>query len=320
MKETKQFNAIIIRSSKRVFDCKNLATGEIIQATAMAALFKDGHIVVGDEVVIEGSEDLSIVEVVARKSEIFRMNIREGKKKIIASNCDVLVIISSVAKPSYKRGLVDRYLVRAAQWNIPALVIFNKIDVMKKGKYDIQFEEQRLSSLKVKCFEISAKYPDVKPMYIKHGIEDLKHELLGKKAIFLGQSGVGKSRLITTLTDSSVQLKSAKIGVSGKGVHTTTWCELIDKGSFSLIDSPGIRSLSLNDLLIEELIQYLPDVEEIAVKCKFNNCEHHEKAKGCAFYSDEMKNSKLYDQVLSRLESYLKIYQEVSAIPSWKKK
>ena len=73
-----------------------------------------------------------IFEVMPRSSEIWRQIKRENKKKVTASNIDLLVVVSSASKPKYKRGLVDRFLMRSAQWEIPAIHVFNKMDGYKK--------------------------------------------------------------------------------------------------------------------------------------------------------------------------------------------
>ena len=60
-----------------------------------------------------------------------------------------------------------------------------------------------------------------------------------------------------------------------------TWAELVECGDFTLVDSPGVRSMSLTDISDEEeLLNYFPDIADGSVKCKFRNCEHGETSKG----------------------------------------
>jgi len=87
----------------------------------------------------------------------------------------------------------------------------------------------------------------------------------------------------------------------------------------SLIDSPGIRSFGVEDLLEEDLISYFPDIEALAVQCKFNNCEHLENSKGCSFQSLYLQNDRDAQLVLSRLESFTRMKEELSATPSYLK-
>jgi ribosome biogenesis GTPase len=316
--------ARIFRSSKRHFDCQREDNKEVVPATALATLLKEDHIVVGDWVQLspppQGGQEWKIESVEPRKNAIFRNLPREQKKKVIASNVDVMLVVVSAGRPAFKRGLVDRYLARSDYWDVPAFLIFNKMDLYDEAEFDIKFEADRLKWLDVKCFEVSAENPDYKPHYLENGFLDLKKDLQGKTAILLGHSGVGKSRLITSLSGGKVELLSGKLGKVGKGAHTTTWAELIDADDFTLIDSPGIRSMSLSDLTKEELLYCFSDINEWAAKCKFmSSCTHEENSKGCFFQS--LDNSKREDQlILSRLDSYKRVLEEVSNIPDWLKK
>lgn len=312
--------ARILRSSKRHFDCQRQDTNQLIPATALATLLKEDHLVVGDWVELtEESGEYKIIKTQERVNAIFRNLPREQKKKVIASNVDVMMVVVSAGKPSYKRGLVDRYLARADYWNIPAYVIFNKMDLYEEEEFDIRFEAERLKWLNVKCFEVSAELSSYRPKYLQDGFDELLTNLQDKTAILLGHSGVGKSRLITTLSRGKIQLLSGELGRVGKGAHTTTWAELIIGEDFSLIDSPGIRSMSLSDLTKQDLLYCFSDVNEWTTRCQFSsNCTHEENSKGCFF--QKLDNTKREDQlILSRLESYKRILEEVSNIPDWLK-
>src|SRR5665647_3207241 len=158
------------------------------------------------------------------------------------------------------------------------------MDLYQEDDFDINFEMERLKWLNVECFEVSALEPSCRPKYLAQGFSELQTKIKDKTAILLGHSGVGKSHLITSLTEGKTKLLSGKLGSEGKGAHTTTWAELIDAENFTLIDSPGIRSMSLSDLTLEELLQCFPDVGEWATKCQFSsNCQHEENSKGCFF-------------------------------------
>ncbi|MCF8058770.1 MAG: ribosome small subunit-dependent GTPase A [Bacteriovoracaceae bacterium] len=313
-------NAQVVRSSQRQFSCK-LNSGEMIDATAKGNLLKGDSIVVGDKVevsFIEGSKEYQIDKVCERESEIFRVSVREQKKKITAANCNLLVILSSVSKPAFKQGIVDRFLVRACQWGIRPIVIFNKCDQLED--LDLDFESKRLGPLGVESYEISAlEAENYKPRFLKNGWLELQEILKGRTAIFLGQSGVGKSRTISALSGGTVDLRTHKVGKVGKGSHTTTWSELIQLPLFDLIDSPGIRSFSLEDINPDDLLALFPDLEEVAVHCKFNNCQHLENSKGCAFHKNDWDDAKRR-RIFSRLESFTRIVEEVSQTPIWSKK
>jgi ribosome biogenesis GTPase / thiamine phosphate phosphatase len=315
--------ARIFRSAKRHFDCQRSDTKEMVTATAMAMQLKEDHVVVGDWVEISpapsGGAEWKIEKVINRQNSIFRNLPREQKKKVIASNVDILLVVVSAGKPAYKRGLVDRYLVRSDYWNVPAFLVFNKMDLHDPAEFDLNFEADRLQWLNVECFEVSAHDGHYTPQYLDQGFEQLSQKLKNKTAVLVGHSGVGKSRLITELSDGKIQLLSGEIGKVGKGSHTTTWAELVAAEDFALIDSPGIRSMSLADLTQEELIQSFSDIQQFATKCKFSSCNHDENNKGCFFQALD-KNKRENQLILSRLDSYKRILEEVSDIPDWQKK
>ena len=274
---------------------------------------------VGDrvEIVMAQEGTWHIENVAPRNSIIFRNLPRTHEQKVIAANVDAVLIIVSAGLPTYKRGLVDRYLVRAQQWGLPALVVFNKMDLYEKD-FDMDFEVARLEKIGVICFEVCAQEPNRIPQYMSNGMNELHAKLKGNTAILLGQSGVGKSRLIKELSGGAADLLSNELGKVGKGQHTTTWAELVDCRDFTLVDSPGVRSMSLSDLTEEELLTCFPDVAEHATKCKFSNCTHAEGVKGCWFNAlkAEDQSSRL---VLSRLDSFKRILAEVKDIPDWEK-
>lgn len=321
---SEKVKAKVIRSSKRQFLCR-LSSGERVDATAKGKLLKDDTIVVGDNVTlskIAETGEFQIDEVTPRESEIFRISVREQKKKVTAANCDLLVILSSVSRPSYKQGIVDRFLVRACQWQVKPIVVFNKCDQLdsEEEKVDLKFETERLKLLGVEVYEISAvMMENYRPQNLDLGWGEFQNALEGRTALFLGQSGVGKSKTISSLSGGKVDLRTHEVGKVGKGSHTTTWSELINLPTFDLIDSPGIRSFSLNDINPDEILPLFPDLEEISVQCKFNNCKHEESSKGCAFYQNDWPASQKAC-IYSRLSSYKRIVEEISATPKWSKK
>lgn len=319
--------AKIIRSARREFSCVELTQeGEIVQPThsfearAIGMLLKLGDLVVGDTVEVELNEnEYSITKLLPRKNTISRTLQRDSKNKILASNVNFLILVFSMEKPEFKRGLLDRYLLRSVQWNIPAIVILNKSDLYnaenKSAQIDWEFEYLRVKNLCQGFFCLSAISPELKsPLPFAQNLLDLEKFIAGNTVIFMGQSGVGKSKLIQSLGHGEIQTKSLALGVVGKGVHTTSWTELHILKKLQLIDSPGIRSLSLNDMSKEDLIGYMPDLEQHVQKCQFHNCLHEENAKGCFF------SSKQIDEVTkSRFQSYLRFYSEIQAGKSWEK-
>lgn len=311
--------AKIFRSSKRVFDCKRNDTGEIVSATVLREVMKKNHPVVGDEILIsksEHSDDFEITEILERENEVFRKIVRTNKKKVIASNVDVILIVSSVSNPKYKPFLLDRYLARAVQWDIPAAIVLNKMD-QYEDDFELDFELEKFKALGVKVFMLNSENPNDERF--REDFLELQGLLNDKTAICLGQSGVGKSKLISALSDGKVELLSSRLAKKiHKGAHTTTWAEIVDCENFLMIDSPGIRSLSLQDISATELPELFPDLGEAFSSCKFTDCKHEDNSKGCFFHTLDEEN--LGDRImLNRIYSYLKLKEEIEAIPEWEK-
>ncbi len=309
--------AKILRSNRREFDCLILDTKEEVKAVCLREILKKDHLVVGDNVKIramESDDRYEIFELIERENEIFRRIVRVNKKKTIASNIDCILIVASVSKPDYKPFLIDRYITRSVQWDIPAIVLFNKMDQFE-DQFDISMEKKKFDMLGVNYFEISNE-PESE--YFQE-LDKLKTLLKGKTTICLGQSGVGKSRIISTLSSGTIELLSNKLakGIQ-KGAHTTTWAEMIDLGECYMIDSPGIRSMAVNDITPAELPQLFPDLIPYFNQCQFKDCSHEENIKGCFFNSLEMETDEeiiLYN----RLIAYIKMRDEVEKIPDWQR-
>ncbi|MCY4644833.1 MAG: ribosome small subunit-dependent GTPase A [Bacteriovoracales bacterium] len=312
--------ARVYKLKGREFICKRQDNGQMIEAFALGTLLKKMSIVVGDYVEIEEEKGTAkILRVKDRRNEIYRLSVREKKKKISVSNVDRLAIVFSVSGKAYKRGLLDRYLARAQQWLVPPIVIFNKMDQFS-GLFDLEFEIQRLEYCKVACFQVSSKGLPFSPLGSAFGFRELQEELAHKTVFFTGQSGVGKSTLVSSLSGGKVVLKSAPTGKMGKGIHTTTWSEIVESDNLTLIDSPGIRSFSLDDIREEELISLFPPLLAMARRCQFSNCTHRISSVNCSFYSKESYSSPLEQKIIqSYLDSFHRLLEDVKKIPSWQK-
>lgn len=311
---SERIKAKIFKSGKRIFTCKLESTGELVEATAMRELIKGKKsLVAGDNVYVGlgNTNQYEILESEERKNEIFRKLVRDKKKKVIASNVDVMLIVSSLSLPEYKSRLIDRYLIRAAQWDLPVIIVFNKKDEFK-DTFDLDYEMRKFDSLGVNTIMTNATD------FNDQAILALKETLIGKTAILLGQSGVGKSKIITAISNGDVQLRSEKLAKVGKGAHTTTWAEILDCGPFYMIDSPGIRTLAVSDLTKEELIACFPDLYKVFETCQFSDCTHENNAKGCGFH--QLDDNILDHQfLLERLHSYLRMRDEIESVPEWEK-
>ncbi len=236
-------------------------------------------VAVGDHVEFLLQDDGSgmINNVLDRRNYIVRKATKLSKQThVIASNIDLLCVVASLAFPRTSTGFIDRLLVTAEAYHIPACIIFNKADL-----YDDELMES-LSSLK--NLYGKAGYPVLVTSAMKgSGIEQLKKSIHGKTVLFSGHSGVGKSALLNAI-EPSLNLRMGEVSEwSEKGKHTTTFAEIfpLPASNAFLIDTPGIKEFGMVDIKPEELGHFFPEIRSLLHGCRFNTCTHtHEP--GCA--------------------------------------
>ena len=235
-------------------------------------------IAVGDIVEFETEENNegNITKIFPRKNYIIRKSINLSKQsQILASNLDQAVLIATLVSPRTSLGFIDRFLITAEAYRIPAKIIFNKCDLLNE---ELQKIQKQIISIYTKigyqCFEISSFNP--------LQINELKNLFKDKITLVAGHSGVGKSTFINAI-EPSLSLKTGDISAAhAKGMHTTTFAELhpLSFGG-GIIDSPGIKELGLVEMKKEEVGHYFPEIRGLMTDCKFNNCLHVNEPK-CA--------------------------------------
>jgi len=221
--------------------------------------------VVGDHVVFRLDERKAgiIVAIAPRKNSLYRMDDRQQQKNIAANIDQMLVVMAKEPEPSTL--LLDSYLVAAEVLGISPIIIFNKMDLM---------DEDFLNSYVAVYAKLG--YPLLKlSVVLQQGIEELESLLNHKTNIFVGQSGVGKSSIISALLPD-VELNIGQLhGATGLGKHTTTVSKLyhLPHGG-DLIDSPGIREFSLWEMDAMTLAKGFKEFSSFVEQCKFRNCSH----------------------------------------------
>ena len=265
-------------------------------------------IAVGDKVEFELQHDETskdgvtgiISGVEARKNYIIRKASNLSKEsQIIAANIDHAFIVVTVNYPVTLPGFIDRYLISAMAYRIPASLVFNKIDLYNDKDYEkLEDYLNTYESIGYKCFQVSAEK--------NFNIDLLRDELKDKISLFSGLSGVGKSSILNRL-DPTLELKTGIISDHHQqGKHTTTFAEMFEmKDGGYLIDTPGIRGFGVIDMEKTEISHYFPEMFGLLGQCRFFNCTHvHEP--GCAVKSAYEKG----EIPATRYESYLSLIGE----------
>jgi ribosome biogenesis GTPase / thiamine phosphate phosphatase len=235
-------------------------------------------IAVGDivDIELEDNDEANIIKIHPRKNYIIRKSINLSKQsQILASNLDQAVLIATLVSPRTSLGFMDRFLITAEAYRIPAKIIFNKCDLLNEELLEIQKQTIAIyTKVGYECFEVSS--------YDLKQIEALRNLFKDKTTLIAGHSGVGKSTFINAL-QPGLDLKTGEISSAhAKGMHTTTFAELhsLDFGG-NIIDSPGIKELGLVEMKKEEVGHYFPEIRDRMNDCKFNNCLHVNEPK-CA--------------------------------------
>jgi ribosome biogenesis GTPase len=233
---------------------------------------------VGDWVQVEvpPGEPGFIVEIEPRRNYIIRKSVKKtDHAHLLAANIDRAALVVTLAMPRTSVGFIDRFLVSAEAFRIPAILIFNKLDLLNQAGKDFQRDLMDLyASLGYTCFEISAAQ--------SIGMEPLAAHLSEGTTVLSGHSGAGKSTIINHLLPD-VQQRTQKVSsYANKGVHTTTFAEMFPFGEDAfIIDTPGIKELGLVDMENWEISHYFPEMRAYLGECRFNNCIHLNEP-GCA--------------------------------------
>jgi len=178
-------------------------------------------VAVGDRVTVEPEPDQEtgiITELEPRKNYIIRKSVNLSKQaQIIAANLDQAFLIVTLASPRTSLGFIDRFLVTAEAYDIPAKLIFNKLDLFSAEGLEILSQYQSIyEQAGYPCYSVSALKST--------NLDQLRELLKDKVTLVSGHSGVGKSTLINALLPG-YELKTGDISDwSDKGKHTTNVC------------------------------------------------------------------------------------------------
>ena len=267
-----------------------LAVGDHVEFTAAAETI--------------GNEQVgAITDLHHRKNYIVRRSVNlSHHKQVIAANLDQALLLVTLARPRTSYGFIDRFLVTAEIYRVPAIVVFNKIDDYSEEELDMLAEYDDTYQ--------QAGYRTVITSAVKNiGIDTIRTMIAGKVTLISGHSGVGKSTLINAI-QPDLDIWTYEISAaSDKGQHTTTNAEMyelraVDGSSLLvagndrptarnqqpatsnqhptfLIDTPGIKGFGLVDMDANQIVDQFPEMFRLKNQCKFNDCKHMNEP-GCA--------------------------------------
>ena len=261
-------------------------------------------IAVGDRVWFEVDENAvepegTIVGIEERQNYIVRKSVNLSKQThIIASNIDQVFLLITLHNPPTFTAFIDRFLVTAEAYHIPAVLVFNKMDTCSpEQENEIDALATIYQTIGYKTLKISATEGQ--------NIDEIKSMMQGKVSMFSGHSGVGKSTLINAIAPD-LNLKTAALSDQHQqGIHTTTFAEMFafPKG-MKLIDTPGIKGFGVVDMQPDEIGNYFPEFTPLRSACKFHNCMHQSEPQ-CAVI-EAFENGIVAE---SRYQNYLQMLE-----------
>lgn len=287
----------VLDSSGNIIECKLKGNFRI------KGIKSTNPLAVGDKVeaIIQEDKGIGLInKIEPRHNYIIRKATKLSKQShIIAANIDQVIIMVTLASPRTSTGFIDRILVTAEAYHIPAILIFNKIDLIFGEQINkINQLTSMYEGLGYKCFRTSALQ--------NQGIEEVKQLLKDKVSLISGHSGVGKTALINAIEPGLLRRVGEISDFHQKGKHTTTFAEMLTLGFGGfIIDTPGIKEFGLVDFDKQEIAERFPEMRQLMNKCQFSNCTHvHEP--GCAVKAALAKG--LISQ--SRYSNYISILND----------
>ena len=289
-------------------------------------------VAVGDEVFVE--RDVTpdrgfILKLAARRNEIVRL--APGQvvgatpspyggmlvyRHVVAANVDELVIVASWTTPAFERDWVELLVIAARAAGVPASLCLTKVDLLPPDQTLKNWvDEANLAPLGIPIFAVGANKPRVSEVENARasfaGEASLRHRLQGRRIIFFGKSGVGKTSLLRRLLGIPEERSPAlashdalRVGELGStndlGRHTTTVARLFagPEGA-EWIDTPGVRRFVPVQIRPEQLIRYFPQIH--GANCAQPGCLHLSES-GCqAPPTADLARYRAFHQILKPL-------------------
>lgn len=266
-----------------VFECK---IREVLKKQKEKVLVGD-YVECGE---INSTRETAVIQkILPRKNFLTRPSV---------ANVEQVVIISSIKEPALDFEQLNRYICFAKYHKIKTKLCFNKNDLSE----DDSVIEKIFQIYEPLGFEIVFT-----SALEKLGIEDFVEILGSKTTVFCGNSGVGKSSLINTLSPN-LNIKTKEVSEkTSRGTHTTRHCEIIEikhgKKNIKIIDTPGFSNLKFDFLMPNDVDELFDEIKKYKSNCKFTDCLHIQE-EGCSVIEN-------IDEIdLSRYQSYLSFVNE----------
>ncbi len=308
-------NGLITKTSGSAYAVL-LSDGSLVEAHVkgnfrIQGIRSTNPVAVGDRVMVQQLQDGTnwITAIEDRRNYIIRRSTNLSKQShILAANIDQAALIVTIDHPRTSTTFIDRFLATCEAYRVPAVLIFNKIDLLDDvGLEELHYLMELYSNLGYPCYDISARQlqDEDNKQEVQQLIESIFSSSDGKYTLLSGNSGVGKSTLLNALFGREITRTGIISDAHDKGMHTTTFSEMYflpEPANGAVIDTPGIKGFGTFDFQKEEVGHYFREIFRLSANCRFGNCTHCGEP-GCAVVT-ALENGSI---ALSRFDSYLSL-------------
>lgn len=231
-------------------------------------------VIVGDRVRLDGDVSgdegtLARIVEVEERTTILRRSADDADtfERPIVANATQLMIVTALADPPPRIGMIDRILVAAYDARIDPVLCLTKADLATPDELRSAYEPLGIPIV------VTDPSSDLAPV----------HALLRDEVtVFVGHSGVGKSTLVNRLVPGTNRETGAVSDLTGKGRHTSTSALALPlpEGGW-IIDTPGVRSFGISHVDPSSIVGAFPDLEKFVEDCP-RGCMHTSKEPECA--------------------------------------
>jgi len=239
----------------------------------------------------------------------------DSTERPLVANVDVMVMVTALADPEPRGGMIDRCLVAAYVAGIDALLVLTKADLRAPEEFLAAYAPLGLEHVVTRRESLAEAEDPERPGII--GLEQLRERLSGRISVLVGHSGVGKSTLLNALVPGAGRATGVVNDVTGRGRHTSSsaLAMQLPEDDGWVIDTPGVRSFGLGHVDPDELLDAFADLAELAEQCP-RGCTHLEDAPDCAL-DDLVDEGEAGTAGPARLTSYRRLAEALRRNDPW---